>query len=63
MPCVMNGANEAAVELFLLGKIGFADIWALIEETMNNHKVAANPNLKQLLEFDQWARMFARSLL
>lgn len=63
MPCVMNGANEAAVELFLQNRIGFTDIWALIEETMNNHKVAANPNLEQLLEFDQWSRMFARSLL
>ena len=34
---VLNAANEAAVELFLAGRIGFLDIPALLEEAMNVH--------------------------
>lgn len=34
---VLNAANEAAVALFLAGKIGFMDIPALLQQTMNDH--------------------------
>lgn len=37
VPAAMNGANEACVELFLKGKIGFLQIAELIEEAMNVH--------------------------
>lgn len=39
---VLNAANEAAVELFLGGRIGFLDIPALLEEAMDRH-AATNP--------------------
>ncbi len=32
MPCVYNAANEACVELFLARKIGYTDIFSLIDE-------------------------------
>ena len=34
MPCILNAANEIAVEQFLKGKIGFVEMSAVIEKTM-----------------------------
>ena len=56
MPAVMNGANEAAVELFLKEKIGFCDIPRLIEKTMQAHSVNTMPSLDDIIEVDSWAR-------
>jgi len=49
-PCVMNAANEAAVEAFLNGRIGFTDIPRWIEQAMQQIGYIANPTLEQLLE-------------
>jgi 1-deoxy-D-xylulose-5-phosphate reductoisomerase len=35
MPCILNAANEVAVEAFLNGKIGFTGMSAVVEYTMN----------------------------
>lgn len=56
MPAVMNGANEAAVELFLNRKIGFCDIPRLIERIMQTHIVNTMPHLDDIIEVDSWAR-------
>lgn len=63
LPCVMNGANEVAVEAFLQGKAGFLDIYTIIERAMSAAKVEYQPSLEQLLAADQWARGFARDEL
>ncbi|MDE7396068.1 MAG: 1-deoxy-D-xylulose-5-phosphate reductoisomerase [Clostridiales bacterium] len=42
-PCVLNAANEAAVTLFLGGKIGFTDIAALVEKSLLSAKVLPKP--------------------
>ncbi len=55
-PAVFNAANEAAVELFLAGRIKFVNITELIELCLNKHNVVANAGLEQLLEADKWAR-------
>jgi 1-deoxy-D-xylulose-5-phosphate reductoisomerase len=52
----MNGANEAAVELFLHGRIGFCDIPRLIGKVMNSHIVNTMPRLDDIIEVDSWAR-------
>jgi len=49
-PCVMNAANEAAVEAFLNGRIGFTDIPRWIEQAMQQIAYIANPTLDQLQE-------------
>jgi len=49
-PCVMNAANEAAVEAFLNGRIGFKDIPRWIEQAMQQIAYIANPTLDQLQE-------------
>lgn len=56
MPAVMNGANEAAVELFLKEKIGFCDIPRLINSAMQAHIVNSLPDLDDIIEVDKWAR-------
>ena len=49
-PCIMNAANEAAVETFLAGKIGFMDIPRLIEQAMQKIAFIEKPALEDLLE-------------
>ena len=56
MPAVLNGSNEIAVESFLRGKIGFLDIPALIEETMEAHQPCPVDSIKRIMEIDRWAR-------
>ncbi|WP_295916878.1 1-deoxy-D-xylulose-5-phosphate reductoisomerase [uncultured Anaerovibrio sp.] len=63
MPCVMNAANEVAVEAFLKGKAGFLKIYDLIENAINKAEVVYNPTLEQLLEADKWAREITRQEL
>ena len=38
-PCVLNAANEAAVQLFLDGKIGFADIQNIVSEVLQRESI------------------------
>jgi 1-deoxy-D-xylulose-5-phosphate reductoisomerase len=56
MPAAMNGANEAAVALFLKEKIGFCDIPKLIEKVMTAHNVNTSACLDDIIEVDKWAR-------
>lgn len=50
MPTVFNAANERAVAKFLRRKIGFLDIYRIIEDAMEHHEAIANPALEQILE-------------
>lgn len=63
MPCVLNGANEIAVDAFLHGTIGFTDIPKLIEKTMNAHTVISDYTLEDVFSADLWAKNYARELL
>jgi 1-deoxy-D-xylulose-5-phosphate reductoisomerase len=56
LPAVLNAANEVAVEAFLNQSIGFVDIPAVVEQTMDKHAVISNPELANILDADQWAR-------
>lgn len=38
-PCIMNGANECAVSLFMNGKIRFPDIYNITKETLDTSKI------------------------
>ena len=53
---VLNGANEAAVGLFLEGRIGFNDIPRLVEKALSRLPVVENPDLDTILEADRQAR-------
>jgi len=49
-PAVLNAANEAAVALFLEGKITFGDISTLVCKAVHEHKATDNPTIEQLLD-------------
>ncbi len=53
LPTVMNGANEAAVKLFLEGSISFPDIETIVFETVNHHDQIADPTLDQIIDTDR----------
>lgn len=56
MPAVMNAANEVAVEMFLAGEIGFSEIPALLERTMDAHQPVRLDSIADVLEVDLWSR-------
>lgn len=61
-PAVMNGANEAAVALFLENKIGFTKLFELvIEASENSHFYIKDPTLDDILASDKAAREFVAS--
>jgi 1-deoxy-D-xylulose-5-phosphate reductoisomerase len=48
-PCVLNAANEAAVEAFLAGRIGFQDIPEIITTCLQQEAFVAKPALADYL--------------
>lgn len=62
MPAFMNGANEAAVELFLNRRIGFLEIASIIGEAMTSHKTIYDFNLSDVANADAAARAAVKSL-
>lgn len=59
MPCIMNAANEIAVELFLQEKIGFLQMSELIEQTLTKTVFIQNPSLEDYIQTDTEAREIA----
>ena len=57
---VMNGANEAAVALFLQDAIGFYDIPRLVRAAMDTVPHVAAPDLEEILAADRAAREAVR---
>lgn len=55
LPTVFNAANERAVALFLARKIGYLQIPELIRGAMEAHKVVKNPDVREILEAEQFA--------
>jgi 1-deoxy-D-xylulose-5-phosphate reductoisomerase len=60
---VMNGANEAAVALFLEDRIGFYDIPRLVRGAMDGVEFIEKPDLTQILHADREARAMVGKLL
>ncbi len=49
-PCAVNSANEAAVALFLAGKIGFLDIGEAVSGALESVKFIPEPTLQEILD-------------
>ena len=60
MPTVFNAANEEAVAMFLNRKIGFLDIYKIIEESMGRHTVIDNPDIDTVLMVEKDTRDYIR---
>ena len=61
-PCVMNAADEAAVEAFLSGGLSFGAIPGVIEETLAHFAGAPALDTAQLIELGRQARAYARDV-
>jgi 1-deoxy-D-xylulose-5-phosphate reductoisomerase len=66
VPCILNAANEIAVEAFLEGKIGFCEIPALVEASLvrsEKEDLKEPRTVNDALAIDHIARSIALSLL
>jgi len=63
LPCVLNAANEIAVNGFLNGHLKFMEISQTIERVIDKHSPVDHPVLEDILEADRWARQQAQKLL
>ena len=63
MACILNAANEIAVEAFLQDKIKFLQIAELNEKCMSQVGFIMKPNLNDYVETDTETRRIARDLL
>ena len=62
-PCAANGANEAAVALFLQEKIGFLDIGRLVEAVVDCEEYGQAYTLQDVYECDRAARAYVMAHL
>ena len=63
MPCIMNAANEVAVDAFLKDRIGFYDINRIIEETMDGADFVGEPDLDTIFMTNGEALAKAKEIL
>jgi 1-deoxy-D-xylulose-5-phosphate reductoisomerase len=61
-PCVMNAANEIAVDAFLMKKIGFNQIPYVITETMSKVPFKASPAFEDYVDDDSTSRRIASEI-
>lgn len=61
--CIVNAANEIAVEAFLQGKIGFLDISDLIVESLAKISYISNPTYSDYVQTNEATRRFASELI
>jgi 1-deoxy-D-xylulose-5-phosphate reductoisomerase len=60
MPCVLNAANEIAVEAFLSERIAFMDISRVVARTMEEHKVLKGETIEEVVGVSEWAKQKAQ---
>ncbi|MBQ7155473.1 MAG: 1-deoxy-D-xylulose-5-phosphate reductoisomerase [Synergistaceae bacterium] len=61
-PALLVGADEAAVDMFLKGRIGFTDIAGLIEEVLAGCDVSEPHSLDEAISYIELAHVKAREL-
>ncbi|MDF1570890.1 MAG: 1-deoxy-D-xylulose-5-phosphate reductoisomerase [Bacteroidales bacterium] len=62
-PCLMNAANEVAVDAFLKERIGFLEIPEIIEKTLELSEYISQPGISELVHSDRMAREIAEQLI
>jgi len=63
LPCILNAANEVVVQAFLKEKIRFADMPALIENSMQKVAYIKNPVLDDYIQTDKETRLLTASVI
>lgn len=59
-PCVLNGANEEAVSLFLQDKIAYLDLFDAVRQALDHFDFGDYNSVEEVLEADRKAREFVR---
>lgn len=59
-PCIVNGANEEAVSLFLQDRIGYLDLFAAVRAALDHFAPGDYTSAEEILEADRMAREFIR---
>jgi 1-deoxy-D-xylulose-5-phosphate reductoisomerase len=62
-PCILNAANEVAVDAFLKEKIGFLEIPDVIENTLGKSTFIKAPGLEDYNQADLLARQLAKEII
>jgi 1-deoxy-D-xylulose-5-phosphate reductoisomerase len=60
-PCVLNAADEVAVEAFLEGALSLGQVPEVVERVLEAHLAERVESLPQLARVDAWARETARA--
>ncbi len=60
-PSALCGADEAAVDLFLSGVIGFADIAPSVDSALSAHDPTDATSVDAILAAEEWAQEYVRS--
>jgi 1-deoxy-D-xylulose-5-phosphate reductoisomerase len=63
MPCVLNAANEVAVEAFLNKRILFTEIPDIVLRTMSQHKISDCKTIGDIMGASNWARKKSEDLI
>jgi 1-deoxy-D-xylulose-5-phosphate reductoisomerase len=63
MPCVMNAANEVAVNEFIKGRISFLKMSDIVEKCMKTTKIIEKPTLEDYILTDKMTREKALSFI
>ncbi len=63
MPCVLNAANEVAVQAFLEDKIGFLQMSDVVGNTLEKFSFIKSPDYQQYIDCDKEARILANQQL
>jgi 1-deoxy-D-xylulose-5-phosphate reductoisomerase len=62
-PCILNAANEVAVDKFLKGDISFTYIPTIINKALEKIENHRSPDLETIIECDRMTRQFAENLI
>lgn len=63
IPAVLNAADEIAVHAFLRDKIGFTDIFDVVEKTVMSFSNISDPTLEDIINADNEARIKTKEML
>ncbi|MEO1255473.1 MAG: 1-deoxy-D-xylulose-5-phosphate reductoisomerase, partial [Bacteroidota bacterium] len=62
-PCILNAANEIAVQAFLEDKVGFLEISDVIENCLSKVSYIRNPEIADFIQTDKETRALALDLI
>jgi 1-deoxy-D-xylulose-5-phosphate reductoisomerase len=62
-PAALSAADEVAVNAFLAGRIGFTDIYRVVQQVLSEHQPLAGDQVEEILEVDRWATRQAQQII